>query len=90
MVLFGSLARGDAVPGSDADLLLVLRESGVRFVERAAQYAVSDVAIGVDVLAYTRHELARMLREGNQFVRRALQEGVVLFEAETSENERGV
>ena len=26
-ILFGSLARGDAVPGSDADVLLVLRDT---------------------------------------------------------------
>lgn len=26
VILFGFLARGDAVPGSDADLLIILRE----------------------------------------------------------------
>ena len=35
IVLFGSLARGDAVPGSDADLLLVRERSGTPFLQRA-------------------------------------------------------
>ena len=30
VVLFGSMARGDAVPGSDVDLLMVLSESRFR------------------------------------------------------------
>jgi predicted nucleotidyltransferase len=29
--LFGSLARGQAVPGSDADVLLILKESDLPF-----------------------------------------------------------
>lgn len=78
VVLFGSLARSDAVPGSDADLLLILRESELSFWERSACYRPVDVGIGVDVFAYTRAELEGMLEAGNSFVVRALREGIIL------------
>lgn len=37
VVLFGSLARGEATPRSDADLLFVVEEAGP-FLERPARY----------------------------------------------------
>jgi len=80
VILFGSLARGDAVPGSDADLLLVLRDSERPFRDRAGTYRVADAGVGVDVFAYTDRELASMLDQGNAFVTQALREGVVLWE----------
>ena len=78
IVLFGSLARGDAVPGSDADLLIVVSHSNEAFLERTVRYRPADVDVGVDVGAYTREELAALLKAGNSFVRQALREGVVL------------
>jgi predicted nucleotidyltransferase len=78
VVLFGSLARNDAVPGSDADLLLILRESNLPFWERSACYRPANVGIGVDVFAYTQTELEGMLEAGNSFIVRALREGIVV------------
>ena len=63
-VLFGSLARGEAVPGSDADVLLVLSDSDLPFIERSVLYRLGDVGVDVDVLAYTRRELDEMLDPG--------------------------
>ncbi len=77
--LFGSLARGDAVPGSDADLLIVVRHVAEPFRDRAARYHTTGVGVGVDVVVYTREELDALLEAGNEFVRRALREGVRLF-----------
>lgn len=80
VVLFGSLARGDGVPGSDADLLLILDQSTLPWMERLARYTVSPVAgIAVEVFPYTRAEIERMEAEGNWFIRQALREGVTLF-----------
>ncbi|OGO40459.1 MAG: hypothetical protein A2Z04_06095 [Chloroflexi bacterium RBG_16_57_9] len=79
VILFGSLARGDAVPGSDADLLLILRESHIPFLERGVLYQPEYVGLGVDVFAYTRAELDAMLAGGNTFVAQALREGIVLI-----------
>ena len=74
-VLFGSLQRGDAVPGSDADVLLVLHTTDSPFSERAAAYRPEGVGIPVDLFVYTRAELDDMLADGNRFVSRALAEG---------------
>ncbi|MBI2849953.1 MAG: nucleotidyltransferase domain-containing protein [Chloroflexi bacterium] len=80
IVLFGSLARGDAVPGSDADLLIVLDGSRRRFLDRIPLYYPSGVPIGVDVFAYTEEELARMVEDNNPFIKQALAEGMVIFQ----------
>jgi predicted nucleotidyltransferase len=80
IILFGSMARGDAVPGSDVDLLVVLSECDEPFLDRIPRYKPSGIPIGVDVFPYTEAELNRMLEEGNPFVRHALAEGVTLFQ----------
>jgi predicted nucleotidyltransferase len=77
--LFGSLARGQAVPGSDADVLLVLRECDLPFLERAAHYQPEFCGVGVDVFAYTRKELEQMEGTGHQFLERVKTERVCLF-----------
>lgn len=74
-VLFGSLQRGDAVPGSDADVLLVLRATDLPFSERAAVYRPEGVGVSVDLFIYTRSELEGMLAAGNRFVSQALAAG---------------
>lgn len=74
-VLFGSLQRGDAVPGSDADVLVVVDSSDLPFRERAAAYPIEGVGVPVDLFVYTRAELDDMLNAGNGFVSRALAEG---------------
>lgn len=78
-VLFGSLARGDAVPGSDADVLLVLKKSDRPFMKRISDYELSLSSIGVDVFPYTEEELARMEKDGNAFIEQALAEGVEIY-----------
>ena len=80
IILFGSMARGDAVPGSDVDLLVVLSESQGKFLDRIPRYKPSGIPIGVDVFPYTEAELKRMAQEGNPFIRQALAEGVTLFQ----------
>jgi predicted nucleotidyltransferase len=78
VLLFGSLARGQAVPGSDADLLVILSSTSRPFMERIPHYLPTGSPLGIDVFPYTREEIDRMLAEGNHFIRQAVQEGVVL------------
>ncbi len=79
VILFGSLARGTAGPGSDADLLVVVSHTDLPFPDRFVRYAPAGVGLGVDVFAYTQSELEKMLADGNSFVARALSEGVELL-----------
>jgi len=76
VVLFGSLARGEATPRSDADLLFVVEEAGP-FLERPARYLpfFEDFGFPVDLLVYTEPELERV-----PLAKRALKEGRVLAE----------
>jgi len=80
VMLFGSLARGDAVPGSDADLLVLLSKSDRQFLDRMSSYVLSAMPVGVDIFPYTEDELTRMTQDGNPFIRHALSEGIVIYE----------
>ncbi len=78
--LFGSLARGDAHPGSDADLFIVLRDGAPRFLDRIPDLArhFSGIGIGCDVIAYTESERASLAARRDAFARVVLEEGITL------------
>lgn len=78
VVLFGSYARGRRDLLTDLDVLVVMR-SEKPFVERvAALYRELGVGVDMDLVCYTPEEFARM--KESPFVKRALAEGVVLYE----------
>ncbi|RDI95187.1 nucleotidyltransferase domain-containing protein [Meiothermus sp. QL-1] len=79
VVLFGSLAQGQATAMSDADLLVLLESSPLDFSERLLLYRPQGVR-GVEVFPYTLEEAHRGLREGWGMVRPALLSGLPLFE----------
>ncbi|MBC7185493.1 MAG: nucleotidyltransferase domain-containing protein [Calditrichaeota bacterium] len=56
MGYFGSYARGDWGVGSDVDLIVVVRESKVPFVRRAAEWDTTTLPVPADVLVYTQEE----------------------------------
>lgn len=74
IVLFGSLAERRAVPGSDADILIVLREDHRPFLERVNEWLEKfDLGFPVEVFPYTVAEL------NNPVAREALAKGVRLY-----------
>lgn len=75
VLLYGSLARGDYAPGSDADLIVVVADSPYPPAERSRHLPPLRLAICHEVLVYTEAELSRLQREGSLFLRRALAEG---------------
>jgi predicted nucleotidyltransferase len=80
IVLFGSRARGDADASSDVDLLIVYATEK-RFLDRLEElYALWDLPIAVDILAYTPEEFADMM-EHSAFVAAAAASGRVVYEA---------
>jgi predicted nucleotidyltransferase len=78
--LFGSLIKGNAGPGSDADILIVLSESAKPFLDRIPDYArfLTGIGVGCDIFPYTRAELASLLDEQSHFAAGALRESRVL------------
>lgn len=79
IIFFGSYVRGDFVPGSDLDLLIILEHSDKPFLDRIPDYLPDRVAFPVDVFPYTEAEIEKMQAEQNPFIRRALREGQVVF-----------
>jgi predicted nucleotidyltransferase len=81
--LFGSLARGEAHPGSDADLFIVLHDGAPPFLDRIPDLAkhFAGVGIGCDVIAYTESERADLAARRDAFARAVLDAGVVLARA---------
>ena len=60
VVLFGSVASDRAVPSSDADILVVVRDSDTPFLDRSSLFRgyFSDIGVGVDLFVYTQQEVA--------------------------------
>lgn len=83
VILFGSLARGDHSARSDADLLVVVPESPLPFMERAAPFLVhfADAPVPVDVLVWTSKEWQARLDRRDRFAARITSEGLVLWPA---------
>ena len=82
ILLFGSVARGEARETSDVDLIVV-EESDLTFKQRMNfLYSEIERHDEVDMFWYTPEELETM-RKTSSFVRRAIEEGVVLYERET-------
>lgn len=83
VVLFGSLARGDCTAASDADVLVVLRDSPLRFHDRIPLYRPTGVGVSVDVFPYTLAEARQSFAEGWGIVPAAVAEGQTLYAGTT-------
>ena len=80
IILFGSHARGDARPGSDVDLLVVMPVEGSK---RAAQLqvrrALRDIRVPKDVIVTTPEQFEWRRRVAGTVERPASEEGRVLY-----------
>jgi uncharacterized protein len=75
VLLFGSIARGDATPSSDVDLLIVLSTSELPFLDRIGRYTPAIDPLGVEVLPYTRAEFRHLRQTAHPLIEAALAEG---------------
>ena len=75
VVLFGSLARGDATAMSDADVLVVLSDFPEPFQARVPAFLRSGIGISMDVFPYTLEEALKSLHQGRGVLPVALREG---------------
>lgn len=78
--LFGSFVRGDYVPGSDADIAIILKHDNRRIMDRIPEFLAffAEVEVPVDVFPYTEKEFKRMTSTDNPFVQEILATGIQL------------
>lgn len=86
IVLYGSQARGDAIPESDVDLLVVVDRYDADTVELAydAVYGIMwkhDFTPLISVNVMSREEYEEQKRKGYSFVRNVERDGVIVWQA---------
>jgi predicted nucleotidyltransferase len=81
VILFGSLARGEATRDSDVDLLVVLPTVDDKHeVAIDIRRALADIPVPKDIVVTTPEEIARRGHLVGAILRPALREGRVLYE----------
>ena len=66
--LFGSYATGAYGPGSDLDILVIVRSSGEpRWFMRSSSVDVAALSVGADLFVYTEPEAGQMRRDSAWF-----------------------
>ena len=84
IILFGSYARGNPHPESDVDMLVIM-DTPLSEVGQAIQICQQiEYRFGLDLIVYAPAHLAERLKMGDWFLRDALREGKVLYEAGNS------
>ena len=79
IILFGSQATGSTDEGSDVDLLVVMRYHGRPVEQAAAIRRFLNYARPLDILVRSPEELAHRVAQGDWFLRRAVEQGTVLY-----------
>jgi predicted nucleotidyltransferase len=80
IILFGSAARGDATPDSDADFLIIKKDTPYKGRDRMIEVSrLIDRDIPVDFLVYRPDEFEKRLKMGDPFLEIVVAEGKVLY-----------
>ncbi|MEO5333265.1 MAG: nucleotidyltransferase domain-containing protein [Magnetococcus sp. YQC-5] len=84
IILFGSLARGDATQDSDIDLMVVEQEGFAKRSRWQEQQRIrkrlAHFPMAKDILVYSQDEVAQWCHSINHIVTHAMNEGKVLYE----------
>lgn len=83
IILFGSRARGDWLPWSDYDILIIadFKEDYLSRLGKVLEI-LSNLPIPVEPHPYTLEEAIEMLKKGSPTIVDALEEGIVLHKSE--------
>ena len=81
IILFGSAARGQEGPDSDADLLVIMPVEGSKR-QQAVQIdlALEGIPIPIDLIVVTPEEVEKYRETIGTIIREAMHEGKVLYE----------
>jgi len=80
IILFGSAARGELKPDSDADFLIIKKDTPLYGTDRIRELSpMIDRNIPADFLIYRPEEFNQRLQMGDPFLKTILKEGKVLY-----------
>jgi uncharacterized protein len=80
IILFGSAARGEFGPDSDADFLIIKTDTPLYGADRIRELSrLIDRNIPVDLLVYRPEEVEQRLKREDPFLKAILKEGKVLY-----------
>ena len=80
IILFGSAARNDMEPDSDADFLIIKKDSPLYGADRIRELSrMIDRNIPVDFLVYRPDEFDQRIQMEDPFLKAILKEGRVLY-----------
>ena len=80
IILFGSAARGEFGPDSDADFFIIKKDTPLYGADRIRELSrMIDRNIPVDLLIYRPEEVEQRLKIGDPFLMAILKEGKVLY-----------
>lgn len=83
IVLFGSYARGVTTDDSDVDLLVILPFEGKSVYQSVKIRLRLRPPFPVDLIVRTPEKVRERLRMGDDFIQEILEEGKVLYEADS-------
>jgi len=80
LILFGSAARGEWTPDSDADFLIIKDDTPLLGADRMREISrIIERNISADFLIYRPEEFDRRLQMGDPFLKSILREGKILY-----------
>lgn len=80
VILFGSAAKGEMGPDSDADFLIVKKNTPYYGADRIRELSrIIERNIAVDFLVYRPDELEKRLEMGDPFLELIIREGKILY-----------
>ena len=82
IILFGSYAYGNPTRDSDIDLLII-KESNKRRIDRNCEVRkiLREIkGISIQPIVFTKNELHKRLKIGDDFIKTIIEEGKVLYE----------
>jgi len=78
VILIGSLARGDYTAYSDADVVIIVRESRLNPLDRLVEYLDPTLPVDLEPRVYTVEEIVKMAMEKRRIIKEIVEYGKVL------------
>ncbi|MBC7130080.1 nucleotidyltransferase domain-containing protein [Candidatus Bathyarchaeota archaeon] len=78
VILVGSLARGDYTAYSDADIIIIVKDSKDRPIDRITKYLEPKASIDIEPRVYTLKEIQAMIENETRIIEEIAKNGILL------------